>query len=327
MRSNPVLQTSPHRRDLWPGDRATAIVSEQTPLSETDHPRSFREGRYVYPVLSRRAGGISVGINLNPDKACNFDCIYCQVDRSKPPADELVELDVLCTELRTILTALQPGGALWHEPEFASLPPDKQSVADIAFSGDGEPTTFRNFGKIVRATVEIKEALGFDNAKVILITNATGLHRPDVQEALRLLDAHRGEVWAKLDAGTEAYYRLIDRTYFPFEKIFENIRNCGRERPIVIQSCFVKVREIAPDPGEIAAFVERLRALTKAGARIQLVQVHTAARRPAYGIVSSLSNADVDTIAQRVRDEAGLEARAFYGDVQPGQGLMGEEPS
>jgi wyosine [tRNA(Phe)-imidazoG37] synthetase (radical SAM superfamily) len=302
-------------------------VSEQTPLSESDHPRSFRDGRYVYPVLSRRAGGISVGINLNPDKACNFDCIYCQVDRSKPPVDALVEMDVLCTELRTILMALQPGGALWREPEFASLSQKKQHVADIAFSGDGEPTTFRNFGKVVRMTVEIKEALGFGNAKVVLITNATGLHRPDVQETLRFLDAHHGEVWAKLDAGTEAYYRLIDRTYFPFEKILENIRDCGRERSIVIQSCFVKIRGIAPDPGEIAAFIERLRALTEAGAHIQLVQVHTAARRPAYGIVSSLSDAEVDTIANRVHEVAGLDARPFYGDVPPGQGLMGEEPA
>ena len=48
------------------------------------HERSFEANRFVYPVLSRRAGGLSVGINLNPDKICNFDCIYCQVDRVSP---------------------------------------------------------------------------------------------------------------------------------------------------------------------------------------------------------------------------------------------------
>lgn len=301
-------------------------MSERTPLSETDHPRSFREGRYVYPVLSRRAGGISVGINLNPDKACNFDCLYCQVDRSKPATDELVEMDVLAEELRAILTALQPGGPLWREPEFAHLPTEKQRVVDLAFSGDGEPTTFRNFGKVVRAAVEIKEALGFADARVVLITNATGLHRPDVQDALTFLDAHRGEVWAKLDAGTEAYYRLVDRTSFPFEKILENIRDCGRDRPVVIQTCFVRIRGEGPGREEIGAYIERLRELVQAGARIQLVQIHTAARRPAYGIVSSLSDAVVDAIARRVHDEAGIEARPFYGDVASGQGLMGEEP-
>jgi wyosine [tRNA(Phe)-imidazoG37] synthetase (radical SAM superfamily) len=302
-------------------------MSEATPLSEADHPRSFRDGRYVYPVLSRRAGGISVGINLNPDKTCNFDCIYCQVDRSKPAGDDFVDLDDLCRELRAILTALQPGGTLWQEPEFVHLAPEKQRVVDIAFSGDGEPTTFRNFGKVVRATVEIKEALGFADANVVLITNATGLHRPDVQEALRFLDTHRGEVWAKLDAGTEAYYRTVDRTYFPFEKILENIRDCGRERSLVIQTCFVKIRGQGPGNEEIGAFIGRLRELTGAGAQIHLVQIHTAARRPAYGIVSSLADTEVDAIAQRVRDEASLEARPFYGDVPPGQGLMGEAPA
>jgi wyosine [tRNA(Phe)-imidazoG37] synthetase (radical SAM superfamily) len=278
-------------------------------------------------VLSRRAGGISVGINLNPDKACNFDCIYCQVDRSEGTAKHVVEAEVLRGELRGILKALQPDGSLWEEPAFAALAPAKRRVADIAFSGDGEPTTFRNFGDVVRSAVEIKEALGFEDAKVVLITNATGLHRPDVAETLRYLDEHRGEVWAKLDAGTDEYYRLIDRTYFPFQKILENIRDCGRERSIVIQSCFVNVRGKGPGGQEIAAYIDRLRQLTADGARIHLVQIHTAARRPAYGIVSSLSNREVDAIAQRVRDEAGLEAHAFYGAVPEGQGLMGNEPS
>ena len=62
------------------------------PLSAASHPRYFGQNSFVYPVLSRRADGISVGINLNPDKACNFDCIYCQVDRSKKPAEVFVEL-------------------------------------------------------------------------------------------------------------------------------------------------------------------------------------------------------------------------------------------
>ena len=301
-------------------------MSESETLSEADHPRRFRESRYVYPVLSRRAGGISIGINLNPDKACNFDCIYCQVDRSREPAKHFVDLEVLRGELRGILKALQPDGTLWEEPAFAALAADKRRVADIAFSGDGEPTTFRNFGDVVRSAVEIKEALQFENAKVVLITNATGLHRPDVAETLRFLDDHRGEVWAKLDAGTEAYYRLIDRTYFPFQKLLDNIRNCGRERAIVIQSCFVNVKGKGPDHDEVTAYIGRLRDLTAAGTRIQLVQIHTAARRPAYGIVSSLSNEEVDAIAKRIRDEAELEAQAFYGNVSAGQGLMGDEP-
>src|SRR5262249_31384372 len=147
-------------------------------LSEHSHPRQFRSNTFVYPVLSRRSGGISVGINLNPDKACNFDCIYCQVDRSRAPQERFVEIPKLLAELESVLRGLGQGGALWSEPEFASLPPEKRAVKDIAFSGDGEPTTFKNFHEVVTRCVEVKERLGFIEPKVVLITNATGLDRP-----------------------------------------------------------------------------------------------------------------------------------------------------
>src|SRR5436190_9406262 len=114
-------------------------------LSARQHPRLFRQNTYVYPVLSRRSRGVSVGINLNPDKACNFDCIYCQVDRTKVPQERFVGLPKLLSELEAILLGLAPGGVLWQELEFIRLPEDKRHIADIAFSGDGEPTTFKNF--------------------------------------------------------------------------------------------------------------------------------------------------------------------------------------
>ncbi len=50
----------------------------------TQHSRSWQSNRYVYPVISRRSKGLSIGVNLNPDKVCNFDCVYCCVDRTHP---------------------------------------------------------------------------------------------------------------------------------------------------------------------------------------------------------------------------------------------------
>lgn len=293
-----------------------------TELSEAHHPRTFRENTYVYPVLSRRSGGISVGINLNPDKACNFDCIYCQVDRSIKPQELFVGMPKLLAELRTVLTGLTPGGTLWAEPEFRSLPAEKQRVADIAFSGDGEPTTFKNFFEVVEGCVAIKEELGFQNANAVLITNATGLDRPDVRRALKILDQHRGEIWAKLDAGTPEYFTLIDKTEFPFQKILDNIARTARERPVVIQSCFMRVSGAGPSREEISAFVARLNDIVASGGRISRVQVYTVARPPAFSIVSSLTNAEVDAIAARVKNEAQLPALSYYGNVPEGQGLM-----
>ena len=140
-----------------------AKKSSETPqsISENWHPRTFRENRFVYPVLSRRSGGVSIGINLNPDKACNFGCIYCQVDRSKVPQTQFVEMGPLLVELESVLKGLLPDGPLWSEAEFVDIPTTKRHVSDIAFSGDGEPTTFKNFAEVIQESVAIKERLGF----------------------------------------------------------------------------------------------------------------------------------------------------------------------
>src|SRR3982751_4200972 len=106
----------------------------------TQHQRRFESNRFVYPVLSRRSGGISLGVNLNPDKVCNFDCIYCQVDRTRQSETHFVELDALLVELEDMLR-LVSSGQIYKTPEFASTPAHLQRLNDIAFSGDGEPTT------------------------------------------------------------------------------------------------------------------------------------------------------------------------------------------
>ncbi len=280
----------------------------------------------MYPVLSRRSGGISVGINLNPDKACNFDCIYCQVDRSKRPADQFVEWPQLERELTIVLEGLQPAGSLWADREFKDLPENKRKVTDIAFSGDGEPTTFKNFSEIIGASVVIKESLGFTTQKVLLITNATGLDRPDVKTGLEFLDEHQGEIWAKLDAGTPGYFKQIDHTDFPFERVLANILSCARQRPVVIQSCFMRVSGQGPSMEEIQAFASRLNELKEQGAQIRLVQVYTVARPPAYGVVSSLTNEEVDAIERIVHSETGLSVLTYYGNVSEGNGLLGVQP-
>jgi wyosine [tRNA(Phe)-imidazoG37] synthetase (radical SAM superfamily) len=145
-----------------------------------------------------------------------------------------------------------------------------------------------------------------------VITNATLLTRPEVAETLRFLDAHRGEVWAKLDAGTEEYYRRIERTKVPLERVLANILGCGRERAVVVQSLFMRVDGVGPPAEEIAAYVARLRDLVAGGCRIASVQVYTTARTTAEANVSALADAELDAIATRVRG-LGLAAEAFYG--------------
>lgn len=276
------------------------------------HARSFEAQRFVYPVLSRRSGGVSIGVNLNPDKVCNFDCIYCQVDRRSEAETRFVEIDALLAELAATLDAVADGSLFAHE-RFRDAPAELLRLNDVAFSGDGEPTTHRNFDEVVARCAELKRRRGLDDVKFVLITNASMFHRPHVQRGLTLLDANQGEIWAKLDAGTPEYYERIERTKIPFQRVLDNIASAARVRPLVIQSLFLRVAGEPPDADEIAAYCDRLNEISRAGGELRLVQVYTIARRTAVDYVSPLLDEEVDEIADQVRSKCGLPAAAYYG--------------
>ena len=278
----------------------------------TEHARTFESFRFVYPVLSRRSGGISVGVNLNPDKICNFDCIYCQVDRTRTSETSFVETAALLDELDQML-ALVRSGAIYDSEKFRHTPPALRRLNDIAFSGDGEPTTYRNFDELMAACAAVKRRHGLDDVKMVLITNASMLHRPHVQRGLDVLDANQGEIWAKLEAGTDEYYQLIERTTIPFRQILDNIATTAQVRPIVIQALFMRVNGEPPSRSELEAFCDRLSEITASGGQLKLVQIYTVARQPAESYVTPLSADEVDSIAALVTQRTALQAAAFYG--------------
>ncbi len=282
-----------------------------TPLFQS-HSRKFEANRYVYPVLSRRAGGLSIGVNLNLDKICNFHCVYCQVNRGEPGEKEFIELPRLRQELDDMIE-LVASGSIWNEPPFQDTPEPLRRLNDIALSGDGEPTTYANFGDVVGICAEVRQARRLDDLKLVLITNASMFDRPAVQQALETLDANGGEIWAKLDAGTEAYYRKIAQSKIPFDKILANLLLAAAARPIVIQSLFMRLYDDPPPAAEVAAYCERLNAIVSGGGRIKLVQMHTVARTPAESWVTPLSRAELDAMAESVASKTGLPVAKFYG--------------
>jgi wyosine [tRNA(Phe)-imidazoG37] synthetase (radical SAM superfamily) len=277
----------------------------------TDHARLFEHNRFVYPVLSRRSAGISIGVNLNPDKICNFDCIYCQVDRRSQSETRFVETAALVDELRTTLD-LVTSGRIYESPKFHEVPVHLRRLNDIAFSGDGEPTTYKNFDEIIEACAEVKRQ---SEIKMVLITNASMFHRPHVQRGLAILDENNGEIWAKLEAGTDEYYHLIERTPIPFRQILDNITAAARVRPLVIQSLFMRVNGEPPSQAELEAFCDRLNEITTAGGQLKLVQIYTVARRPTESFVAPLTDAEVDAIVTLVKQRTQLPAQAYYGNT------------
>jgi wyosine [tRNA(Phe)-imidazoG37] synthetase (radical SAM superfamily) len=278
----------------------------------TMHERIWQQNRYVYPVVSRRSKGISIGVNLNPDKVCNFDCIYCSVDRKTPlPAWGTRDLDlaILRQELAAMIALAADGGIYQFDP-FDQIPAQLRRVNDVAFSGDGEPTTCPQFDDAVKLAAEVVEDSSLKDVKLVLITNATMFHKPDVRQTLSFLDQHPGEIWAKLDAGTEAYYEVVDRSGVPLRRVLENLLWCCRERETVIQTLLMKVHGEAPPATEIAAYIGRLQEIVRGGGRIKLVQLYTVARGTTEPFATPLSAAALEGIAGQVR-KAGLAVEVY----------------
>lgn len=275
------------------------------------HPlpaRNFFGNRFVYCVVSQRAGGLSVGINMNPDKRCNFDCVYCEVDRTRRSGPARVPVAAMLVELERLLTAVNEGGLEDLGGTVASG--NLLAFKEVALSGDGEPTLSPNFCEITEAVAGLRARRIFPAFKIVLITNGTGLHLPRVRAGLSVLN-QGDEIWVKLDAGTQAGMERVNRTDLPLESVLRNIRELGRQRPLVIQSLFPLVGGVEPSPDEIEAYLDCLCELKDAGARISLVQVYSAHRPAMDSACGHLPLRSLSRIARAIRERSGLNAEVF----------------
>jgi wyosine [tRNA(Phe)-imidazoG37] synthetase (radical SAM superfamily) len=223
-------------------------------LSANDHNRDIAGMTYVYPVLSRRAGGLSIGINLNPNNACNWRCIYCQVPdltRGAPPA---INLPLLEHELRLQLEDVVHGDFLQRH-----LPEGARRLADIAFSGNGEPTSAREFPQtiaIVEQVLRDFDLLG--KVPLRLITNGSLVDRPGVLDAIANLSRCNGEVWFKVDGATSAAIARINDVQLNPQGIVERLRHCASACPTWVQTCMFALDGAPPSDAELDAYLDLL---------------------------------------------------------------------
>jgi wyosine [tRNA(Phe)-imidazoG37] synthetase (radical SAM superfamily) len=272
-------------------------------------PRDFLDNRFVYAVVSARARGLSVGVNMNPDKQCNFDCVYCEVHRDGSPRERHLIPEVMADELKKTL-AYVLAGRLRERPWYHTLPDELLQLRHVALSGDGEPTFAPNFVEAVQAVVHVRALGGFPFFKMVLITNATGLDQPQVQRGLKFF-TRSDEIWAKLDGGTQAYLNKVDRMNVPLEKILSNILLLARQRPVVIQSLFPAIDGEEPPLEEIEQYAQRLKELKAGGAQIPLVQIYSATRPTPNSGCGHLPLKTLSRIAHAVRQATGLKAEVF----------------
>ncbi len=272
-------------------------------------PRDFLDNHFVYAVVSARARGLSVGVNLCPDKHCNFECVYCEVHRNGDVPAGRLDVEVMAAELKKTLAFVR-SGRLRERPWYRALPDELLQLRHVALSGDGEPTLSPHFGEALQAVMHVRAVSGMPFFKLVLLTNATGLDQPQVLHGLKHL-TRSDEVWAKLDGGTQAYLNKVNRASVPVEKILSNILLLGRQRPVVIQSLFPAINGEEPPLEEIEQYARRLLELKKAGAQISLVQIYSATRPSPNSESGHLPLKVLSRIAHTVRQTTGLAAEVF----------------
>jgi len=224
-------------------------------LTTENHDRDLRGYKYVYPVVSRRAGGLSVGINLNTNNACNWRCIYCQVPNLVRGAPLPVSLPDLKFELTSFLQKILVGNYLSEE-----IPEEMRRLNDIAFSGNGEPTSSPNFSDVVELVAQARSDLSVDaSVKTVLITNGSLIHQKDVQLGIRRIKTITGEVWFKVDSVTKEGVARINDSPFSLRKTSSNLETVASLCDTWIQTCVFDFDGLPPSEHEQNSYLKFLR--------------------------------------------------------------------
>ncbi len=187
------------------------------------------------PVPSWRFGR-SLGVDpiCSVDKICSFDCVYCQLGRTK----------IKTMERKRYIDISQ----MKKELEIA----EKRNIDAITFSGTGEPTLNLQLGEMI----VFAKKFGFP---VVVLTNSSLLSDKEVRKELCNADV----IAAKLDAPNEDIFQKISKPTENqyFQEMLGGIKQLRTEfrGKLALQMMFVKsnkthanemaqiAREIRPD--------------------------------------------------------------------------------
>ena len=274
---------------LRPADSTPNADSIRT-LTMSDHSRESAGLTYVYPVISRRAEGLSVGINLNPNNACNWACIYCQVENLRRGGAPDIDLPRLEAELTGFLQDVLQGDFY----DRYQVPAHHRIIRDIAISGNGEATSAKKFDRIVAMIGRIAEQLGLiGTIKLVLISNGSLIHLPRVQKGLEMLARWHGELWFKLDSATDAGIGRLNHARFSARRARRHLEIAANLCPTWIQTCVFRYDKDPMSALERQAYLDLLARLRRRNVRVKGVLLYGLARpsmQPQAARLSPVSN-------------------------------------
>ncbi len=269
-------------------------------LNTSDHNRDKVGLTYVYPVVSRRAGGVSVGINLNPNNACNWRCVYCQVPDLKRGSAPNINLSTLETELRGFLHELVNGSFMQEQ-----VPAEARHIHDIALSGNGEPTSAKEFEQVIELIGHVKNDFDLPkNLKLVLITNGSLIQRQSVQTGLKRMAKLNGEVWFKFDRALPDERQRINNTQMSLKQIRKHIALAASYCPTWLQTCVFQMDGAPPSEQETTAYLEFIGSLKHDGVPLQGVLLYGLARpsmQPEAAILTKVNEKWMNSFSARIQ--------------------------
>ena len=281
-------------------------VSKQY-LSIHDHSRELSGLKYIYSVISRRAGGLSIGVNLNINNACNWQCIYCEIPnltRGSPPP---IELDVLEDELRFFLHEIIHGD--YMEKNVAI---EDRHLKDIAFSGNGEPTSAEEFPQVILIVKKILEEFNLlHKIKIRLITNGSLMHKESVLEGIQVLAKMNGEVWFKVDAALEESTKLINQVNIKPQQAIDRLKRCSEICPTFVQTCIFTIDNKEPNNKEIDAYIKLIDSAKKSIKGVHLYGIARPSMQPEAYRLGRVNINVLENIADQLHNN-GIESTVSY---------------
>jgi len=266
-------------------------------LTISNHDRDAAGLTYVYPVISRRAGGVSIGVNLNPNNACNWHCVYCQVPDLVRGSSPDIDISLLNNELRKFIHELLHGDFMQkHVPE------DCRRICDVAISGNGEPTSCKQFDTVTDTIIHCLQDAGLlESIPIVLITNGSYVHRPQVQQGLEMMARHKGEVWFKVDSATDEGIERINSVALGPDQLRKQLEIAVTSCPTWIQTCMFNWDNQPPDEAEITAYLDFLAALVRDAVPLKGVLLYGVARPSMQPEAAHVSSLDADWMREMQR--------------------------
>ncbi len=222
------------------------------------------------PVSSRRFG-LSLGIDLSPnEKCCNFDCLYCELEKAK-----VIDFIINPPKVEDVILELKQ-----------HLNP-KLDV--ITITANGEPTLYPNLKELI---LEVNKLKG--SSKTLILTNGSTIFNSNIQEALLEFDI----VKVSLDSAHEQSFKKIDRPIatIKLEDIINGLIQFRKlyKKELIIEVLFVK--NVNDSIDDILALRDVLKAINP-----NRVDIGTIDRPPAYK-VSKISDMALLEIRKLLED-------------------------